>query len=95
MFYDAQPSILVLILTNKQRLLFNVTNFTCSIRDWHDMLCIIKSKAPPPNKRKMCPSYTNFVEMVSCEAVGVLPVHVACVFDDVEWRTSTGLMKSS
>ena len=59
------------------------------------MLCVIKGKSPPSNERKMCPSYTNVDEMVSWEAVGVLPLQVACGFDDVEdiyWAHEIHLM---
>ena len=80
------PSILDIILTNRPSLLFNITNSTYSISDWHNMSsCVIKGAAPPPNKRKIkCRSYKHFDEKVFSEAVGVIPFDVAYVFDDVD-----------
>ena len=83
---DAHPSLLDVILTNRPSLLFNTTNFTCGISDWHNMIsCVIKGAAPPPNKRKIqCRSYRHFDEEDFSEAVGVIPFDVAYVFDDVD-----------
>ncbi|KAK2153895.1 hypothetical protein NP493_2247g00007 [Ridgeia piscesae] len=63
---DAPPSMLDVILTNRPSLLFNITNSTCGISDWHNMIsCVIKGAAPPPNKRKIkCRSYKHFDEKV-------------------------------
>ena len=75
-----------LIFTNRPSLLFNITNFTCGISDWHNMIsCVIKGAAPPPNKLKIkCCSYKHFDEKVFNEAVGVIPFDVAYVFDDMD-----------
>ena len=83
---DAHPSILDVILTNRTSLLFNITNSTCSISDWYNIISsVIKGAAPPPNKHKIkCRSYKHFDERVFSEAVGVIPFDVAYVFDDVD-----------
>ena len=79
---DAHPSVVDVILTNRLSLLFNITNFTCNISDWHNMIsCGIKGTAPPPNKRKIkCRSYKHFDEKIFSEAVGVIPFDVAYIF---------------
>ena len=83
---DAHPSLLDVILTNRPSLLFNTTNFSCGISDWHNMIsCVIKGAAPPPNKRKIkCRLYKHFDEKDFNEAVGVIPFDVAYVFDDMD-----------
>ncbi|KAK2186232.1 hypothetical protein NP493_209g00006 [Ridgeia piscesae] len=83
---DAPALILDVILTNRPSLLYNITNSTCGIRDWQNMIsCVIKGAAPPPNKRNIkCRSYKHFDEKVFSEAVGVIPFDVAYVFDDVD-----------
>ena len=70
--------------------MFNITNFACGISDWHNLVSVvIKGAAPPPTKRKIISrSYKNFVEEAFSEAVGVIPFHVAYVFeyvDDIYW----------
>ena len=68
---DAHPSIVDVILTDRPSFLYNVTNFTCGIRDWDKIIsCVIKRAAPPPNKRKInSRSYKHFDERVFSEAV--------------------------
>ena len=83
---DAQPSVVDVILTNRLSLLFNTTNFTCGISDWHNMIsCVIKDAAHPSNTHKIkCRSYKHFDEKTFSEAVSVIPLDVAYVFDDVD-----------
>ena len=66
--------------------MFNLTNFACGISDWHNLVSVvIKGAAPPPKKRKIISrSYKNFDEEAFSEAVGVIPFHVAYVFEDVD-----------
>ena len=74
---NAAPSILDVIQTNRPSLLFNITYLTCSISDWHNLFLLSLRVQP-------LPSYKNFDEKVFSEVVGVIPFHVAYVFDDVE-----------
>ena len=80
---DAHPSMLDIILTNRLSFLCKVTNFTCGISDWHNIIsCEIKGAAPPPDKRKIkCHSCKHFDDRVFSEPVSVLLL------------LSTGLMK--
>ena len=83
---NAPPSIVDVILTNRPSFLFNITNISCGISDWHNIISVvIKGHAPPPKQRKIkCRSYKNFDEEAFSEAVGVVPFQAAYVFDDVD-----------
>ena len=44
---DAHPSMSGIILTNRPSFLCKVTNVTCDISDWHNIIsCVIKGAAP-------------------------------------------------
>ena len=62
-----------------------VTNAASDISDWHNLVSVvIKGAAPPPAKRKIkCRTYNNFDEEAFNDAVGVIPFHVAYVFEDI------------
>ena len=83
---NAPPSIVDVILTNRPSFLFNITNISRGISDWHNIISVvIKGHAPPPKQRKIkCRSYKNFDEEAFSEAVGVIPFQAAYVFDDVD-----------
>ena len=61
---NAPPSISDVILTNKPKLMFNVTNIMCAISDSHNIISVaIKGDAPPPKHRKIkYRSFKNFDE---------------------------------
>ena len=82
---NAPPSLIDVILTNRPTLLCHVTNVACGISDWHNLISVvIKGAAPPPAKRKIkCRTYKNFDEEAFNDAVGVIPFHVAYVFEDI------------
>ncbi len=98
MFHEeCTPSLVDVILTNRPTLLYNVTNFSSGISDWHNLISVvIKGLAPPPKVRKLlCRSYRNFYEVAFSDAVGAIPFHVAYVFDDVDdiyWAHETLLL---
>ena len=73
------------ILTNRPTLLCHVTNIACGISDWHNLIyVVIKGAAPPPAKRKIkCRIYKHFDDEAFSDAVGVIPFHVAYVFEDI------------
>ena len=56
----APPSIVDVILTNIPSFLFNITNISCGISDWHNIISVvIKGHAPPPKQRKIkCRGYS-------------------------------------
>ena len=83
---NAPPSIVDVILTNRPSFLFNITNISYGISDWHNIISVvIKGHAPPPKQRKIkCGSFKNFDEDAFGEAVGVIPFQAAYVFDDVD-----------
>ena len=74
-----------MILTNRPTLLCHATNVAFGISDWHNLISVvIKGAAPPPAKRKIkCRTYTHFDEEAFNDAVGVIPFHVAYVFEDI------------
>ena len=94
---NAPPSLVDVILTNRPTLLYNVTNFSTGISDWHNLISVvIKGMAPPPKVRKLlCRSYRHFDEESFSDAVGAIPFHVAYVFDDLDdiyWAHATLLL---
>ena len=93
---NARPSLLDVILTNRPTLLYNVTNFSPGISDWHNLISVvIKGLAPPPKVRKLlCRSYRNVDEEAFSDAVGAIPFHVAYVCLMIS-MTYTGHMKPS
>ncbi|KAK2179388.1 hypothetical protein NP493_493g01000 [Ridgeia piscesae] len=93
---DAPPSMLDVILTNRPSLLFNITNSTCGISDWHNMIsCVIKGAAPPPKKNeKLSVAHTNISMRGSSVRQWVSSLLMLLMFL-MTWMTSTGLMKSS